>query len=350
MLSVGTTLGVAVLALGLLVPLRACGLRAAPDVVLPAGVAARARRLAAGGLAGLAAQQLAVVVALRLAAGGQRGRGRRASRSRRRCSCSRGRCWPSRSRPAPSRRCRPRPSRRRAGGRRGAGRARARGRLLARPGAAAVLAVAAAAGRAAARAGRPRRGPQRRPGGGLRAFAPGLVGYGLLALLARACYARGGARTAATATVTGWLVVAAADLVLVAALPDADRVVLLGVGHTVGVTVGGLVLVAALRAAGLPGAGRSTAAGLAGAASALALGALAALALPDGVPALLEALVVGLAAAAGFLAIARVLDPRRAAGAAACLTACCWCWRRAPAGWAATCASLADGLARSGAA
>ena len=72
-LSVGTTLGVAVLALSLLVPLRGCGLRLRPTAAFPPGVAARARRLAASGLAGLAAQQLALVVSLRLAAGGVEG-------------------------------------------------------------------------------------------------------------------------------------------------------------------------------------------------------------------------------------------------------------------------------------
>ncbi len=70
-LSVGTTLGVAVLALSLLVPLRACRLRLRPTWSFPPGVAVRAGRLAAGGVAGLAAQQLALVVALRLAAGGR---------------------------------------------------------------------------------------------------------------------------------------------------------------------------------------------------------------------------------------------------------------------------------------
>ena len=188
------------------------------------GRARGARGWPAGGVAGLAAQQLALVVALRLAAGGARGRGRGAHASPPRCSCCRGRCWPSRSRRAPSRRCRRAPSRRRAAyaaalagrrplgaardGRRGgrAGRRRARRSrgcwCRARPGAARSAELAAACA----------------------AFAPGLVGYGLLALLARACYARGRARTAAGATVAGWLVVAVADVALVAALPDVDRV------------------------------------------------------------------------------------------------------------------------------
>ena len=76
------------------------------------------------------------------------------------------------------------------------------------------------------------------------AFAPGLVGYGLLALLARALYARGDGRTPAVATVTGWGVVAVADLGLVRL--DLPRVVALGLGNTIGLTVAGALLLAGL--------------------------------------------------------------------------------------------------------
>jgi putative peptidoglycan lipid II flippase len=72
-LSVGTTLGVAVLSLGLLVPLRRAGIPLRPGLRFPPGVAARARGLAGAGVAALAAQQVALVVALRLAGGGDPG-------------------------------------------------------------------------------------------------------------------------------------------------------------------------------------------------------------------------------------------------------------------------------------
>jgi putative peptidoglycan lipid II flippase len=105
----------------------------------------------------------------------------------------------------------------------------------------------------------------------VRRLRPGLVGYGLLAVLVRAGYARGRVRTAAAATVATWLAVAVTDVALVSALPDVDRVVLLGAGHTVGVTLGGWCCSGAGRD-GAAGVGRSALAGLAGAASAQVAG------------------------------------------------------------------------------
>jgi putative peptidoglycan lipid II flippase len=307
-LSVGTTIGVALLTLSLLMPLRACGLRLRPAWSFPPGVAARARRLAAGGVAGLAAQQLALVVALRLAARGQEGSVVVLTVATALFLLPWGvLAVPVATSVFPSLAAAAEHGDDAAYARALSGAVRSV--LLAMAGSAAVLAVAAPAAAEVLVQGAPGAARSADLAAACAAFAPGLVGYGLLALLARACYARGQARTAAAATVTAWLVVAVADVGLVAALPDADRVVLLGAGHTVGLTVGGLVLVAALRGTKLPGAGRSTTAGLAGAASALVLGRLTALALPDGVPALLEAPAVGAAAAAGFLACARVLDP-----------------------------------------
>ena len=307
-LSVGTTLGVAVLALSLLVPLRACRLDLRPTWSFPPGVAARARRLAAGGLAGLAAQQVAVVVALRLAAGGQEGSVVVLTVATALFLLPWGvLAVPVATSVFPALSAATEHGDDATGDAALAGAVRAV--VLAMAGSAAVLAVAAPAGAQVLVQGVPGAARSADLAAACAAFAPGLLGYGLLALLVRACYARGRARTAATATVTAWLVVVVADLVLVAALPDADRVVLLGVGHTVGVTAGGLVLVVALRALSLPGAGRSTAAGTAGAASALVVGKLTALALPGAVPALVEATAVAAAAAAAFLASARLLDP-----------------------------------------
>ncbi|MEO6205168.1 MAG: lipid II flippase MurJ, partial [Mycobacteriales bacterium] len=72
-LSLGTTLGVAVLALVLLVPLRQCDLQLRPTLTFPPGVAKKARTLAMAGVVALAAQQVSLVVALRLASHGQQG-------------------------------------------------------------------------------------------------------------------------------------------------------------------------------------------------------------------------------------------------------------------------------------
>jgi len=69
MLGVGTTAGVAALCAVVLVPVLRAEPMLRPALRFPPGVAARMRRLAAGGCAAVAAQQVAVAVSLRLAAG-----------------------------------------------------------------------------------------------------------------------------------------------------------------------------------------------------------------------------------------------------------------------------------------
>jgi putative peptidoglycan lipid II flippase len=83
------------------------------------------------------------------------------------------------------------------------------------------------------------------------AFAPGLVGYGLIALLTRALYARGLWKAPTVCVVGGWLLAVVADVVLAAELPPADRALALGAGHSLGVTVAGCaLLVVVVRVAG----------------------------------------------------------------------------------------------------
>jgi putative peptidoglycan lipid II flippase len=85
------------------------------------------------------------------------------------------------------------------------------------------------------------------------AFAPGLVGYGLVAVLTRALYARGLWKAPTVCVVGGWLLAVVADLVLAVGLPSAERAPALGAGHSLGVTVaGGALLVVVARAAGAP--------------------------------------------------------------------------------------------------
>lgn len=67
LLALGTTAGVIVLSLPLLVPARRAGIRLRPTLRFDDGVAARVRTLALAGLAGLVAQQLLVLVTVRLA-------------------------------------------------------------------------------------------------------------------------------------------------------------------------------------------------------------------------------------------------------------------------------------------
>src|SRR6476661_7889634 len=66
-LGVGTTLGVAALALPLLVPARRAGLRLRPRLRFPDGVGSRVRVLAVSGLLAVAGQQVATLVVIRLA-------------------------------------------------------------------------------------------------------------------------------------------------------------------------------------------------------------------------------------------------------------------------------------------
>jgi putative peptidoglycan lipid II flippase len=89
------------------------------------------------------------------------------------------------------------------------------------------------------------------------AFAPALIGYGLLAHLTRSLYARGEGRAATVAVVTGWLVVAVTSLWWARAVVSADVVPALGLAMTTGMTVSGLLLLLAVRRS----AGPSTTAG-----------------------------------------------------------------------------------------
>jgi putative peptidoglycan lipid II flippase len=63
-LAAGTTLGVVALSLPLLVPIHRAGIRLRPTWTFPSGVAARARALAGAGLLALVAQQIAVLATL----------------------------------------------------------------------------------------------------------------------------------------------------------------------------------------------------------------------------------------------------------------------------------------------
>ncbi|MCV2489012.1 virulence factor MviN [Geodermatophilus sp. YIM 151500] len=290
-LGVGTTLGVAALSLSLLAPLRRLDLALRPSLRFPVGAAPRVRRLAVAGVLTLAGQQLLAAVAIRLAAAGPDGT---------QVVYAAGLTlflvpWAALAVPLATSAYPGLAERAEAGDEVGFG------QVLAPT---AVLTVVTAAGAAAVLV--TVAGPMARvflssaatdQVEALRqtivAFAPGLLGYGLVALLGRTLYARGLWRAPTACVVAGWLVAVAADVVLAGLLPQADRALALGLGHTLGVTVGGaalLVVVArvvgphALR--GLPHAG---AAALLGAVVAAAVGLAVARALgaaprpPEGV-------------------------------------------------------------------
>ncbi|WP_240487332.1 murein biosynthesis integral membrane protein MurJ [Actinomadura flavalba] len=148
------------------------------------------------------------------------------------------------------------------------------------------------------------------------AFAPGLVGYGLVAHLGRVLFACGRGRAGAAAVVAGWTVVMAADLALVAAVDERRVVAALGAGNSLGMTVAGAALLAVLvRARGrsaLRGVPRALLASLTGAVAGAAAGYGVAAWLGTGGQfwnigiGLLAAAVAGLA----FLTVTFVIDGR----------------------------------------
>jgi putative peptidoglycan lipid II flippase len=112
----------------------------------------------------------------------------------------------------------------------------------------------------------------------LAAFAPGLVGYGISANLSRVLYARGRNRATALAIGGGWLLVIAADLVIVPFVAPRHVVPALGLGMSFGLTVSGLALLILVRrdrgALALHGVSRAFLAGLAGAVAGAVAGSL----------------------------------------------------------------------------
>ena len=116
-------------------------------------------------------------------------------------------------------------------------------------------------------------------------FAPGLVGYGLIANLSRVLYASGRNRAAAYAVCGGWLAVIVADLAIVPLVPASWVVPALGGGTSIGLTAGGIALLVLVRrgrrsrasetgdvGAALRGCGRAGLAGFGGALAGAAAG------------------------------------------------------------------------------
>jgi putative peptidoglycan lipid II flippase len=290
-LGVGTTLGVVALTLALLPPLHGLRLRLRPALRFPVGAAPRVRRLALAGVLTLAGQQLVAIVAIRLAnAGAPDGT---------QVVYFAGMTvfllpWAALAVPIATSVYPELSERADRGDPVGyaatlapaavltiVASAVAAAGLTAVSGPMARVFLASAADADAALALQPT----------IVAFAPGLVGYGLVALLSRALYARGLWRAPTVCVAGGWLLAVVADVVLSQVLPDADRAVALGAGHSTGVTVAGLaLLVVVAREAGadaLAGVARTglpalLAAVLAGAAGLLTARALGADPVPQG--------------------------------------------------------------------
>jgi putative peptidoglycan lipid II flippase len=151
----------------------------------------------------------------------------------------------------------------------------------------------------------------------LTAFAPGLLGYGLVTHLGRALYAQGRGRLAATCTALGWVIVIVADLVLVQVLPPEYTVVALGLGNTVGMLVAGALLAIGVRRAAGPAALGGLPRALAAAVLGGGLGAVAGVAMSSLLDAatartvwssLLAGIVSVAAALVGYLCVTLVVD------------------------------------------
>jgi putative peptidoglycan lipid II flippase len=272
-LAAGTTLGVVALALTTVVPVARLRLGLRPTLGFPPGVARQARRLAAAGLAGLVAQQISVLVVIVLAnrEGGalnvyqyawavyllpyavlavpiatsaftalseQTGRDDHAAFTRTTAATTRAVV------------------------------------LVSLVGAALLAGTAEPVARMFLSGGDGTAAPWQL-GWALAAFAPGLVGYGLMAHLGRVLYAQHAGRAAAVATVTGWAVVALASIVLVALVPVSWTVPAIGAANSIGMLVAGALLLGALarRTGGDSLAGVARAAGAGGVGAVLGAGA-----------------------------------------------------------------------------
>jgi putative peptidoglycan lipid II flippase len=295
-LSVGTTLGVAVLSLGLVVPVRRCGLRLRPSLGFPSGVGLRVRRLAGAGIAALAAQQVALVVALRLAAHGPEGSLVVFQVATALFLLP----WAVLAVPVATTAFPSLTAAAAAGEDReytGVARESVMAVVVAMLGGVALLVAVSGPAARILVAGVPGHASVGSLAHATAAFAPGLVGYGLVALLGRALYARGDGRRPAMATVAGWLVVAGVDAALVTWAHGLSRVVALGLGNTAGMTVAAVLLLAGLHRiapGALAGTARAAAVGVLG----CALGLLAAAVVPT-----LGSSVAASVATAGLLVV-----------------------------------------------
>ncbi|WP_226899334.1 lipid II flippase MurJ [Nonomuraea phyllanthi] len=319
-LSVGTSLGVLSLVLAVLGPTARLGLRWRPTLRFPDGVAAQVRRLALAGIAALLAQQATMIVVVWLSNNAV-GNGALAVYNY---------AWaiylvPYAVLAVPiATSAFPRLSAQ-------AGEPLAFAELAAGTTRAVVLVSGLAAGVLAAASG---------PGAvvflgyksdvdavelarAIALFAPGLVGYSLIAHLSRVLYAAGHGRAAAGGTVAGWVVAMVAQTAFALTLPEAWRIGGMALGMSVGMSAGGaLLLVAVVRArgsaavAGLPrAAGAAVLGGLVGyLTGAAVVGVLGAGGIWPNVFAAVLAAVVALAAGATVAAAVDRADAAAVAG------------------------------------
>jgi putative peptidoglycan lipid II flippase len=315
-LSVGTTLAVAVLTLCLVIPVRALGLAWRPGLRFEPGAARRVRGLAGIGVLTVIAQQLSLLVAIKLVLWGTVAGSLLLFNQAQTMYLL---PWAVLAVPlatsaypvladAHARGDRARYAKTLAGAGRGV-------LLLCGLGAGALIAVAAPAAHALAAIAR--HVPPGQIGtlaATIIAFAPGLLGYGAFALYSRALYARGDNRAAARATLVGWGAVTVLSVLVALALPVGARVPAVAAANSAGMLALGVVLVALVRAragaAAVAGLGRaalvSLAAGTVAAVAGLAVRAPLA-STPGFAGSLLQGMLSAVVAVLGFAAVAAVL-------------------------------------------
>lgn len=248
----GTTAGVVAMTLPLLLPVLRTGVRLRPTFRFPPGVAARARTLALAGVSVLLAQQASVVAVVWLANHGGDVATLNVYQYTQAVAV-----LPYAVLAVPlATSAFPRLADRAAAADRPGFATAAAGttRGIVLVGVLGAAVVAAAAPGVGAFFAALDRGDVSRTAAALTATAPGLVGFALVAHVGRALYALERGRSAAVATSTGWLVVTAASVAAVAALPPADAAVGLGAGSSAGMSVAGALLLYALRRAAGPAA------------------------------------------------------------------------------------------------
>jgi putative peptidoglycan lipid II flippase len=264
-LAVGTTLGVLALALSVVVPVVAAGLRLRPRWTFDEGLAPRARALAVAGVAALVAQEVNLLVITWLA--NHHGRpGAVTSYT-----------WayavfllpyavlavPIATSAFPRIAAAFAEEQSEAAARLTAGTARA---VVAVSCLGAAVTAAAAVPVSRLFAAGVASTDDRVLAGGIVALAPGLLGWGLVAHLSRVLYAAHQARQAAVAVVSGWVVAGVGNVVLIAATPNRDAVAALGTGTSIGLSLSGVLLLAAVSRscgpAALGGLARTAAAAL----------------------------------------------------------------------------------------
>ena len=151
--------------------------------------------------------------------------------------------------------------------------------------------------------------------GALSAYAPGLVGFSVAALLTRALYVRGRPLHAALAVAAGWALAALLPIALIPEGSSAGTTLgILGIGSTIGMTASAGVLALLVRAAWGPeavqGSGRTLGAAIVAVAVGLGVGDTVARGLaPDSLwSALGSGLLVGLVTLLAYLGVMMVGD------------------------------------------